>query len=133
MPGVPFSPNSPDMEAARQIIFERLRREPGWDQLDRSGDGYAPYVDYVDSPQSGRNVLVFAAEELFWQLIIERIIAPGMDASNLKLPFFHLTAYGREVLKSGPGNPNDPTGYLRRLAEKISRCRGSCGCLSRCP
>ena len=34
MAGIPFSPNSPDLEAVRQIIFARLRAEPGWKQLD---------------------------------------------------------------------------------------------------
>src|SRR5689334_19133533 len=121
MPGIPFSSNSPDMEAVRQVIFERLRRELNWDQLDRSGDGYAPYVEYVGSPQSGRSALVFAAEEVFWRLMVEGIIAPGMNSSNLKLPFFHVTTYGREVLQSGPGNPHDSAGYLKRLHEKVSQ------------
>ncbi len=121
MPGIPFSSNSPDPEAVRQIIFERLRREPNWNQFDRSGDGYGPYVEYVGSPQSGRNALVFAAEEVFWRLMVEDIVAPGMDSSNLKLPFFHVTSYGREVLRSGAGNPHDPAGYLRRLHKKVPR------------
>lgn len=121
MPGIPFSPNSPDLEAVRQIIFERLLREPNWGSISRTGEGYEPYLEYRGSfnPGEARNALIFAAEEVFWQLFIEGIIAPGMDASNLDWPRFHVTRHGREVLKSGPGNPHDPTGYLRRLAEKV--------------
>lgn len=44
-----------------------------------------------------------------------------MNASNLNLPFFHVTRYGREVLKAGPANPHDPTGYFGRLSEKVPR------------
>jgi hypothetical protein len=121
MPGIPFWPNTPDPEAVRQIIFERLRREPNWSSVDRTAEGYAPYVQYQGSFNRGeeRNTLIFAAEEVFWQLVIEGIIAPGLNASNLDWPRFHVTSHGREVLKSGPGNPHDPTNYLRRLAEKV--------------
>jgi hypothetical protein len=123
MPGIPFSPNSPDLEAVRRIIFERLRREPDWSHVDRNADGYAPYVQYQGSFNRGeeRNALVFAAEEVFWQLVVEEIIAPGLNANSLDWPRFHLTSHGREVLKSGPGNPHDPTGYLRRVAEKVQQ------------
>jgi hypothetical protein len=109
------------LEVVRQIIFERLRREPNWSYIDRAAEGYAPYVQYQGSFNRGEegNALVFAAEEVFWQLLIEGIIAPGHDASNLAWPKFHLTLRGREALKSGPGNPHDPTSYLRRLAEKV--------------
>jgi hypothetical protein len=40
MAGIPFSPNSPDLEAVRQIIFARLRGEAGQKQLDYAGSGY---------------------------------------------------------------------------------------------
>lgn len=114
---IPFNATSPDLEAVREIIFERLRREPGWQQLDHTGEGYAGYVDFVGS----RNLraLVFAAQEVFWELVIEGILAPGIDSSNLNLPWFHVTRYGQNVVQSGTANPHDPTGYLKRLSEKI--------------
>jgi hypothetical protein len=49
MARIPFSPNNPDLEAVRQIIFSRLRAEPNWNQLDHNGTGYAPYVQYAGS------------------------------------------------------------------------------------
>jgi hypothetical protein len=115
----PFSPNNPDLEAVRQIVFERLRAEPNWNQLDYNGTGYAPYVQYVGSELDGRNALIFAAQEVFWQLLVEGILSPGINSNNLNLPWFHVTRYGAEVLRAGPGNPHDPTGYFRRLYEKV--------------
>ena len=103
------------MEAVRQIIFARLRAEPDWKHLDRTGDGYAPYVQYEGGEQNGRRALLFAAQEAFWQLMFEGVLAPGSDSSNLELPWFHVTRYGHEVLKAGPANPHDPTVDLSRF------------------
>src|SRR5258706_16253554 len=121
MAGIPFNPQTPDLEAVRQIIFERLRREPGWKQVDVSGDGYAPYVEYKGSSHDARNVLIFSAQEVFWRLIVEGILSPGINSMSLDLPWFHVTTYGKQVLLSGPANPHDPSGYLRRLHEKVSK------------
>jgi hypothetical protein len=110
MTRIPFSPNNPDLEAVQQIIFSRLRAEPNWNQLDHNGTGYAPYVQYAGSEWEGRNALIFAAQEVFWQLIIEGILSPGINSNNLNLPWFHITRYGAEVLKAGPANPHDQTG-----------------------
>ena len=119
MAGIPFSPNPPDLEAVRQIIFARLRAEPGWKQLDYAGSGYAPFVEYKGPEWEGRNAFVFAAQEVFWHLVFEGVLAIGMDSNNLNLPWFHVTRYGSEVLKAGPANPHDSTGYLRRLSDKV--------------
>jgi hypothetical protein len=66
MARIPFSSNSPDLEAVRQIIFARLCGEPDWKQLDYAGSGYAPFVEYKGPECEGRNALVFAAQEVFW-------------------------------------------------------------------
>jgi hypothetical protein len=100
-----------------EIIFERPRRDPGWQQLDHTGEGYVGYVEFVGSRNP--RALVFAAQEVFWQLVIEGILAPGIDSSDLNLPWFHVTEYGKDVVQSGGANPHDPTGYLNRLREKI--------------
>ena len=66
---IPFSPSAPDPEAVRQIIFARLRAEPGWNELDYTGVGYALYVEYRGSaPEGGdgRNQLIFAVQEVYW-------------------------------------------------------------------
>jgi len=120
---IPFDPRNPKLDTVRQIVIERLRRDASWHALDSTGDGFTPYVEYIaqNEPdrQNGRHKLVFLAQELFWQLVVEGILAPGMDSSNLKLPWFHVTAHGREVLASSEPQPYDPAGYLARLRERV--------------
>lgn len=120
---IPFDPRNPDLDAVRQIVVERLRRDTTWKQLDNTGEGFAPFVDYIAPTeferQNGRSALLFLAQEVFWQLLIEGVLAPGMDSSNLKLPWFHITKHGRDVLSSTELQPYDPTGYLARLRERI--------------
>jgi len=59
-------------------------------------------------------------QDTMWDLIIEGIIRPGLnDGLNDKLPFFHLTEWGRRVVQEGPAIPYDPDGYLKRLLADI--------------
>jgi len=115
---IPFDARNPDLDAVRQIVVERLRRDASWNHLDTTGDGYAPYADYVE--QDGRRPLLFLAQEVFVQLFVEGILAPGSDSNNLNLPWFHITRHGREVLASSEPQPYDPTGYLARLRERVA-------------
>ena len=66
-----------------------------------------------------REAPIFLAEEIFWRLVVEGIVAPGMDSMNPNLPFFHVTDYGRLVLQSPEPQPYDPAGYLSQLAERV--------------
>jgi hypothetical protein len=115
---IPFDARSPDPDVVRQIVVERLRRDSTWSQLDPTGDGFAPYVEYVG--QDGRRPLLFLTQEVFVQLFVEGILAPGLDSHNLNLPWFHITRHGREVLASSEPQPYDPTGYLARLRERVA-------------
>jgi hypothetical protein len=76
---IPFNHNNPDLETVRQIVFERLRRDRDWHQLDRTGEGFAPYVKYAGQNEmdwrGGSQRLVFWVEEIFWQLVVEGILA----------------------------------------------------------
>jgi hypothetical protein len=66
-------------------VVERLRRDTSWSQLDSTGDGFAPYVEYVaqNEPerQNGRHTLLFLAQEVFWQMVVV-YAAPTEDASK---------------------------------------------------
>jgi hypothetical protein len=57
--------------------------------------------------------------DLMWDLMIEGIIRPGRDDSNLELPHYHLTDFGKHVIKHGPQSPYDPDGYLARLKQEV--------------
>lgn len=120
---IPFDARQPDPVAVRQIVVERLKRDKAWSQLDPSGDGFAPYVEYSgnnDAERIGaRHALVFLAYEVFWQLLVEGIVAPGYNSSNLNLPHFHITDYGQRALSSSEPQPYDPTGYLAHLRERV--------------
>lgn len=119
---IPFNPNNPELGAVRQIVFERLRKDAEWHQLDREGVKFAEYVEHAGPNESwpGRSTLSFLAEEVFWQLVVEGILAPGYNYHNRDLPWFHITQYGRLVLDSQDPQPHDPTGYLKRLEERIA-------------
>lgn len=115
---IPINPAEPDIEAVREIVFARLKHQPDWKQLDQSGQGFENYVEYIGVPNAG--VLAFQAQEVFWQLVIEGILAPGMNSSNMNLPWFHRTKYGEKIISEQPSTPHDPTGYLKRIIDNLS-------------
>jgi hypothetical protein len=50
-----------------------------------------------------------------WQLMIQGVITPGMNESNLDLPHFRVTDYGHKVLEAERLLPHDPAGYIEEL------------------
>jgi hypothetical protein len=78
--------------------------------------------------QNGRWALC-SAREVLWQLMFEGVLAPGSDSYNIDLPWVLVTRYGREVLKAGPANLHDRSGYLRHLYED-SAAAGHCAGLT---
>src|SRR5215470_12675944 len=107
---VPFNCSNPDVAAAREILLEFLIANPTIQQLDDSGGLYKPHVIY-EGGSILPHVLAFAIREAFWQLLIEGIVVPGKDPSNDKLPWFHVTDYGKRVLTSPRPSPYDPDRY----------------------
>ena len=114
---IAFDPANPDIEAVREIVFTRLRNDPEWQQLDQTGQGFDRYIEYVGVPHAG--VLAFQAQEVFWQFVIEGILAPGINSSNMNLPWFHRTKYGEKIIEEQAPTPHDPTGYLARISENL--------------
>jgi len=66
------------------------------------------------------------AQDIMWDFIIEGIIRPGLgiDSGNSELPFFHVTAYGRQQIEHGTSSPHDPDGYLQRLRNDVPNLDG---------
>jgi hypothetical protein len=118
-----FDPNRQDLQGVRQIVLQRLRQEPHWTHLDRTGDGFAPYVNYLAESDferlRARRLLLFLAHEVFWQLVVEGVLAPGKDPNDLELPWFHVTEYGRTVLASDEPQPHDPVAYLAAVRKMV--------------
>src|SRR5262245_33259592 len=106
------------MRLLRLAVFERLRREPSWNQLPMNGHDFDQYVDHVNPEK--KPSIVFHLHEVIWQLLTEGILAPGFDGMNLKLPFFHVTQFGRAVLDSSGPNAFDPDGYLEFVSGRVA-------------
>jgi hypothetical protein len=117
---VQIDPGNIDLRAVRQVVLQRLKEDSHWAQLSTTGSDsdYDPWVEYTGTYRHGD--LALPVQDVFWQLIIEGILAPGLNASNPNLPWFHVTDYGRKVLNSIDPPPNDPTGYLSRVQARIS-------------
>jgi len=64
---------------------------------------------------------VARVDDIFWDLLIEGIIRPGLGqgTGNHELPSFHVTEYGKDQIKHGTGSPHDPDGYLSRLQASV--------------
>lgn len=107
------------LELARTIVLNRLRNECHWNQFERTAEGFERFVEYVGDQHEGREKLALLTNEVLWEFIFQRIISPGLDASNPDLPFFHITEYGQKVLDEEEFIPHDPTGYLKRFREEI--------------
>lgn len=102
-------------ELARVIVLERLREDAAWRQYDLSGEGFVRFVEYVGDPGQGRQKLVFFVHDIMWELMIQGVIAPGLDVHNPNLPWFHLTEYGKRAILEKEFPPHDPAGYLERF------------------
>ena len=140
----PFSFTKDDFgnfDLVRRIVLYRLAHDPEWRQLDTvwANQGVVEFP----GPQghAARQQFLFMASDVMHRLFVEDIVAPGTDPNNLKLPWFHLTTYGREVLNANSAVPHDPSGYLANLrqitlrpvlleyAEEAVRCFDS-GCFT---
>lgn len=62
--------------------------------------------------------------EIIWNLVIERLVTIGMNASNAAWPFLKLTDYGREAVDSAMPAPHDPSGYIARVVAEIQDIDG---------
>lgn len=102
MTRIPFNPQKPDLEALRQIIFERLRRNSSWNQLHPRGTGYSAYVEYEGGESSSAmDKLAFYVLQVFWQLVTEGVLAPGTSGQSPELPWFHVTNTARQLFGQG--------------------------------
>lgn len=122
MSKIQFDHKNPDIEIVRKVVFEKLKQESDFKQWsDSSGiQAFDKYFEYANTPPSNHGIFIELAREVFWQLIIEGIIFPGMNPSNPNLPWFSRTKHGKDVIESESPSPHDPTGYLSNLRDNIS-------------
>jgi hypothetical protein len=117
-------PVTNDLPLVRQVMFRRLRdsitADPPnqWRQLeDDGGKGFERYIE-IPFHRQGVESFTMAVIDVFWQLVSEGILAPGLNPSTRDLPWFHVTEYGKRVLAEGEYQPHDRDGYLRRLSAR---------------
>jgi hypothetical protein len=114
---IPYDVANPDPQAARRIYLDWLRANPTGN-LDHQGDRLEAFVEWTG--QRRPDVLAFQLSDVFWQLLVEGIVAPGMNASNQELPWYHVTSYGKKVLAAEAGHPHDEEAYLARVRAAIA-------------
>jgi hypothetical protein len=84
--GILFSPNPPRQKVNLDMaIASALAAKNGLPRYEPDGHLF------------GENWLLF--NEVFWELIVEKIITPGMDPCNPDLPWFRLHSQASENLK----------------------------------
>lgn len=118
---IPFDPRADDgLEIVRIIVLERLRGDNSWNQINYySETEFDGFVEYIGDANQSKTKLLTLVQDVFWEFIIQGILAPGLNLSNPNLPWFHLTEYGKKVVKVGEFLPHDSTGYLRRFQTEI--------------
>jgi hypothetical protein len=57
---------------------------------------------------------------VFWQLISQGVLTPGMNTANPNLPWFRLTQYGKKVIQEKRFLPHDPTNYMKSFRVEVS-------------
>jgi hypothetical protein len=116
----PYDTASPNADIARQVLLDWLRDNPTAKHMNYDGHAYLPYVDLVG--RADFDALASQIMEAFWELVIQGIVVPGKGSqlSEICLPWFRLTPYGRRVLQTGVGHPYDPAGYLTRIRKQVT-------------
>ena len=97
-----------EKEELRQLVFEALRAQPLTQFSGVKGRVRNLVADY-----DSRNDLLL--HEILWELLVQGVLAPGMNSSNLDFPYIHVTEYGMQLLESGGQEPDEGNDYLDQL------------------
>ena len=104
------------LEIARHVVLLRLRSDGDWTQLNQyEYDPWERYVEFAGTDRISADAFLSFVQDVFWELVIGGVVAPGLNLANPNLPFFHLTEYGRTVVDEEQFVPHDPDGYLHRM------------------
>jgi hypothetical protein len=107
------------LEIVRGFVLEMLRTQK-WEQMPRDTSMFRQMVEFVGNDSLARKKFLNLVNEVIWELIIQRVLNPGIDTGNPDLPFFRITDYGRKVLEAKEFLPYDPTNYLNKYSEIVT-------------
>ena len=120
MDKIKFDPDEKGgLELARAVVLQCLKENRNCYQYNNVFSSLDNYVDFIGDLKQGRRRLTMLAQDVLWELMIQGVIAPGLDSNNPNLPFFHITEYGEKVVLEQKYVPHDPTGYLDRFRVDI--------------
>ncbi len=95
-------------DVGRLVVERDLFPSP--DDCQRLGVDYHYYQEKQLNPIDRLTI-----NEIIWDLILERVVTPGFDASNPNLPFFRLTEFGKDYISKSAPHYYDPQGYMEFL------------------
>lgn len=120
MDKISFNPDEKGgLELARAVVLRRLKEDRNCQQYQHVISSLDDYVDFIGDLQQGRKRFEMLALDVLWELMIQGVIAPGLNTLNPNLPFFHITEYGATVISEQKYMPHDPTGYLDHFRAEI--------------
>jgi len=101
-------------EDLRPLVFEALRQEPKTQFVTIESR-----VRNLASDYQGSDSLII--REIIWELLVQGVLAPGFDASNLEFPFIHVTEFGAQCLEADTILPHAPGRYLEQLQQQLNQ------------
>jgi hypothetical protein len=119
-----FNTSRPDYELFREAVFLRLRREPQWSHFTPNNHaqrygGFEAYLDFEHYPGGDEGPFAQCMYDVFWDLVNEGIVRPGLKFGTPAFPWFHLTQFGKTIVQAGEYVPHDKGGYLLRLQQRV--------------
>ena len=126
-----------DYSQIRRAALETLRRQPStqWRNFQHQFGQIAHELGFVEirgalrrgDPNFANRVSSATTaqdkerlREVFWALLVEGVVIPGINDANPEWPFFKVTEYGQQVLDEGEIIPHDPEGYLAWMREQCA-------------
>jgi hypothetical protein len=103
-----------DKTALRPLVLDVLRREPETQFTDVENEIRRITQDFQSTD-------LLKLHDIFWELLVQGILAPGFNSDNVKLPFIHVTDYGKKCIEANSILPHDPDGYLKRLTNLVGQ------------
>jgi hypothetical protein len=113
--------NMLDVEIVRSCILEAISRNPRTQYLllerataEVANERGLPVIRNHEVHLAPQDMRRF--RETVWSLVIEGVIAIGMNDHNDQWPWLSLSEYGEHVIALGRPTPYDPSGYMETLS-----------------